>query len=284
MSFGYKTQKKDDDKKFFWIRLMLDFFHTDTMDFLMSQKNGANYVSLYMMLLLMSANTGGKLQTEIGEMIVPIDVDKIVRDTKYFTKDTVIVGIELFKKLGLVYEDNNGSLVLPELDYLVGTSSGQTLRKTTALIDKEKEGGKVGGKVGGKNYQQSIEYRDKSIEFNNKDVKDERQNETMSRKDKINPLKETYYENKELQNIFIEFLELRTKLKAVNSERAINSLLKILEPHSDKVKIKMIEQSIISSWKSIYDLKNDYKKDDNKVRQGETNKMTDDYWLQFETK
>ena len=79
-------------------------------------------------------------------------------------------------------------------------------------------------------------------------------------------------------------MELRTKLKAVNSERAINFLLKILEPHSDKVKIKMIEQSIISSWKSIYDLKNDYKKDDNKVRQGETNKMTDDYWLQFETK
>ena len=76
-------------------------FHKDTMDFLMGQKDGANYVALYMMLLLMSANTNGKLQTEIGEIIVPVNIDKIVRDTKYFSKDTVIVGLELFKKLGL---------------------------------------------------------------------------------------------------------------------------------------------------------------------------------------
>ena len=112
-------------------------------------------------------------------------------------------------------------------------------------------------------------------------------NKTLNNNTLIKDIKKkevvVYYENEELQNIFIEFLELRTKLKAVNSERAINGLLNKLEPHSDKVKIKMIEQSIISSWKSIYDLKNDYNKNDNKVRQGETNKMTDDYWLQYET-
>ena len=32
-------------------------------------------------------------------MIIPYDSDKIAGDTKYFSKDTVIVGMELFKKL-----------------------------------------------------------------------------------------------------------------------------------------------------------------------------------------
>lgn len=65
--------------------------------------------------------------------------------------------------------------------------------------------------------------------------------------------------NKELNNIFLEFLKIRKKLKAVNSERAIKSLLKKLEPYDDETKYKMIEQSIIKSWKDIYELKNNYK-------------------------
>lgn len=65
--------------------------------------------------------------------------------------------------------------------------------------------------------------------------------------------------NKELNDIFLEFLKIRKKLKAVNSDRAIKSLLKKLEPYDDETKYKMIEQSIIKSWKDIYELKNNYK-------------------------
>lgn len=66
-----------------------------------------------------------------------------------------------------------------------------------------------------------------------------------------------YYNNIELNNIFIEFLKIRKKLKAINSDRAIKSLLKKLDPYSDEIKYKMIEQSIIKSWKDIYELKKD---------------------------
>lgn len=65
--------------------------------------------------------------------------------------------------------------------------------------------------------------------------------------------------NKELNDIFIEFLKIRKKLKAVNSDRAIKSLLKKLEPYDDETKYKMIEQSIIKSWKDIYELKSNFK-------------------------
>lgn len=81
---------------------------SDAVDFLMSQKNGANYVVLYQMLCLKTVNTGGELSRQIGEVIIPFDVDKIQRDCKYFEKDTIIVALELYKKLGLVYENKNG--------------------------------------------------------------------------------------------------------------------------------------------------------------------------------
>ena len=49
-------------KRYYWIRLKDSFMTGDEIDFLMSQKNGAEYVVLYQMLCLMTCNTAGKLQ------------------------------------------------------------------------------------------------------------------------------------------------------------------------------------------------------------------------------
>lgn len=68
--------------------------------------------------------------------------------------------------------------------------------------------------------------------------------------------KKKYYENEEVNNIFIEFLELRKKLRVVNTDRAINLLINKLNKYDDNIKIKMLEQSIMNSWKSVYELKN----------------------------
>jgi predicted transcriptional regulator len=67
--------------------------------------------------------------------------------------------------------------------------------------------------------------------------------------------KNIYYDNVELNDLFLDFLEVRKKLKAVNSERAINSLLKTLSNYDDDTKYKMIENSVTNSWKGIFPLK-----------------------------
>ena len=68
-----------------------------------------------------------------------------------------------------------------------------------------------------------------------------------------------YFNNEEVNNIFLEFLQLRKKLKAVNSDRAIKLLVNQLNKYDDNIKIKMIEKSILNSWKSVYELKEDKK-------------------------
>ena len=119
------------NKRYYWIKLKTDFFNQDTIDFLLSQKNGCQYIVLYQMLCLNTANNEGKLSTNIGEMIVPYDVNKIVRDTKYFDFDTVTVALELFKKLGLVYEEEDRILKITNFDEMVGseTSSAKRVRE-----------------------------------------------------------------------------------------------------------------------------------------------------------
>lgn len=121
------------EKRFYWIKLKTDFFSLNEIDFLLSQKNGCEYVVLYQMLCLNTANSQGSLMTKIGEMIIPYDVEKIVRDTKYFDFDTVAIALELFKKLGLVYESDNEILRITNYSEMVGSevanSNAQRQRK-----------------------------------------------------------------------------------------------------------------------------------------------------------
>ncbi len=67
--------------------------------------------------------------------------------------------------------------------------------------------------------------------------------------------KEKYFNNDTLNALFTEFLEMRKKLKAVNSDRAIKMLINKLNKHDDNTKIKMLENSILNSWKDVYELK-----------------------------
>ena len=95
----------------------------------MGQKNGANYVVLYQMLCLMTINTNGRLSRQIGEVIIPYDVDKIQRDTKWFSADTVRVALGLYAKLGLIYQEQDGTLVLANYSEMVGNETDYAAQK-----------------------------------------------------------------------------------------------------------------------------------------------------------
>lgn len=110
-------------KRYYWIKLKESFMTSDAVDFLMSQKDGSNYVILYQMLCLKTINTGGVLARQIGEIIIPYDEEKIARDTKYFSVDTVRVALNLYKALGLIYQDTEGMLVLADHNNLVGSET-----------------------------------------------------------------------------------------------------------------------------------------------------------------
>lgn len=116
-------------KTYYWIKLKDSFATDDVIDFLMSQPNGSDYVVLYQMLCLKTINTSGRLERRIGEMIIPFDIDKIARECKWFSVDTIRVALELFKRIGLIYEDVDGSLIIANYDDMVGSETDYSAQK-----------------------------------------------------------------------------------------------------------------------------------------------------------
>lgn len=126
-----------DNKKYYWIKLKTDFFSQDTIDFLLSQENGCEYVVLYQMLCLRTANNNGLLATNVGEIIIPYDVNKIARDTKYFNVDTIRVALEIYKQLGLIYEGDNSILQITGFNEMIGSET-KWAEKKRVYRDKQK--------------------------------------------------------------------------------------------------------------------------------------------------
>lgn len=229
------------DNRYYWIKLKTDFFGEDSpMDLLLSQPNGSEYVCLYIKLCLKTANNGGRLCTTFGEMLIPYNIEKIQQDMKYFSIDTVRVALELYKKMGLIYQEEDGILKITDHDDMVGSegASAKWMRdkraRDKALITSQSQS------------DIEKENRDKRIEI--RDKKKEKEKE-----------KEIYYPSDELlDQAFNDFVAMRKKIKAPMTEKAIELAMKKLEDLSggdnDKA-VEILNQSIINSWKGLFPLK-----------------------------
>lgn len=156
--------------RYYWIKLTDRFLESDTVDYLMSQKDGSNYVVLYQMLCLKTVNQNGVLARKLGEIIIPYDEEKIVRDCKYFSIDTVRIALTLYKNLGLIYEQENGILRIADFERLIGSQTISAEKKQIQLENRRKktallEGGQEGG-TEVENFPPDIEI-DKEIDINN---------------------------------------------------------------------------------------------------------------------
>ena len=115
-------------KRYCWLKLRSTFMTSDTVDFLMSQKNGASYVVLYQMLCLHAINNGGKLCCTIGNSVIPYDADKIQRECKWFPIATVRRALEMYSQIGLIAE-RDGIMEIVGIDDMVGSETEWAVQK-----------------------------------------------------------------------------------------------------------------------------------------------------------
>ena len=162
-----------ESKKYWYIQLNVNFFEDERIDWLCEQKNGYAYVVLYLKLCLKTANNSGILTRQIGDMIIPYNVDKIAEIT-HINVDIVRVALELYKKIGLVYEadENCNFMRLPEVPGMVGCV-------TQAALDKRKQREKkqIGDGQSPDNVQDNVqqELRVKSLELRDNSVDTEKE-------------------------------------------------------------------------------------------------------------
>ena len=164
-------------KRYYWIKLKESFMTSDTVDYLMSQPNGANYVVLYQMLCLKTINTEGKLSRQIGEILIPYDIEKIQRDCKWFSIDTIRVALNLYRSFGLIYEDQNGTLVLTDHNNLVGSETDYAAQKKLQRQNQQQQLPPPSADEGVDNVHSDVhtDNRDKISDSRDLDITDEEQ-------------------------------------------------------------------------------------------------------------
>ena len=238
------------DKRFYWIKLKTDFFEQDAIDFLLSQTNGSDYIALYIKLCTMTANTNGQLATQIGEILIPYDAQKIARDTKYFSVDTVIVALELFKKLGLIYESNDNVLQIANYDSMVGSSKNDEYTKKLNAERQRKSRANRKQKLLESNVTVTdtitlpchTEYRDKSIEIRDKNIDIDKEKDSVLDKPKQTKHKYGEYHHVLLDDNQYEHLK---ELYGEDLEGHIKILDEYLETSGKKYKNHSL---VIQKW------------------------------------
>ena len=109
-------------------------------------------------------------------------------------------------------------------------------------------------------YQDSNKQSNKRItneqQTNNKQITTTKQRNKETKKQNNNITLPIFVD----ESLWNEFLEIREKKKAVNSERALTAIIKQLSKFHDMNHDVngIIETSIVNSWKSVYEPKNNY--------------------------
>ena len=174
-------------KRYYWMKLKESFMTSDTIDYFMGLPNGANYVVLYQMLCLKTINTGGRFERQIGAVLIPYDIEKIRRDTKWFSSDTIRVALNLYMQFGLIYTDENGVMVIANHKNLVGSETDWAEKKSRQRMNANSVQAlpnvdKGGDNVPTENRDKRVENRDKSL-----DTREQRSDDLSNNNDNNNP-------------------------------------------------------------------------------------------------
>lgn len=241
-------------KRYFWMKLKESFMTSDAVDFLMSQPNGAQYVVLYQMLCLKTINTAGKLVRQIGEVIIPYDVQKIKRDCKYFSEDTINIALQLYAKLGLVYRDIDGVLSMTDHESLVGSETDWAGKQRRQRGQSSLPTGDNVPTNVPSNVPTEIDNRDRDIEIESEDIRN-RDIEGKRIQKKADAFSDFAGDDAELLAVLQEFEVMRKKIKSPMTDKAKTLLIGKLKEFPSDTWIPVLNQSIFNGWKSIYPLK-----------------------------
>lgn len=191
-------------KKYYWLKLNLDFFEREEIKVIEEMPNGIEYCYFYMKLLVKSANSDGLL---VFRGVVPYTLEMLASVTNT-NIDIVRNAVKLFLNLGMMQRLEDKTLYMHEVQNMLGCETEYARKKREyrekkklevlsyskdiTAISERNEQDKLDAfediqtdkfktedekeidneKTKKDNVRQEIEYRDKSIEIEIEDEKD----------------------------------------------------------------------------------------------------------------
>ena len=241
-----------DNKKYYYLKLKENFFESDELIMLESMQDGCMYSNILLKLYLKSLKNNGKLM--FNERI-PYNSTILANITRHSVA-VVEKAIQIFKDLGLIEVLDNGAIYMLDIQNFIGNSSTEADRKRkyrTAIVEEKKTLlGQMSGQMSGKCPDKNPPEKEKE-----KEIEIEIEKEKNNKKDKSFSFC-SYTDNNDLIIALNDFLEMRKQTKSKMTDRAIKLMLNKLDElaSNDDDKIKILNQSIMNSWKGLFPLNN----------------------------
>lgn len=236
------------DKKYYWLKLKDNFFEEKYIKALRKLPGGNELIIVYLKMQLKSLKTEGIINYE---KIMPNHVEELalVLDEDTNTVRATLLALERMQLIELWDDD---TIYMKALQELIGSETSVASR-----VRKHREQQKVLQCNTNETQCNEIELhrnteKEKDIE---KDIEKEKEKEKIKNKT-VKTVFEAYASG-ELLIILFEFKKMRDKQKASLTPYAAEKLLSKLDSlaSDEYTKIKILEQSIMNSWKGIFELK-----------------------------
>ena len=133
----------NDNKKYYWLKLDKGFFKRHDMTIIESMPNGKDYIIFYLKLLCESTSHEGNLRFSDE---IPYDLQMLSALTNT-NIDIVRSAITIFENLKMIQLLDDGTLYMSQVRKMIGSETGQTIRKREAKEQKNLIEGKEGVKL-----------------------------------------------------------------------------------------------------------------------------------------
>lgn len=196
-------------KKYYWLKLSVDFFEREEIRLIENMPNGKDYIIFYMKLLLKSVNSDGKL---LFKNVIPYTDDMLSTITGT-NIDVVRGAVSLFLRLGLMQKLDDGALFMLETQNMIGHETEwarkkreyREKKKIEALEDKrtKKDNVLIDKKTEKDNVRQEIEKEEEKEIEKDIDIEIEKEEEIEREKEKTL----SHAHSDEFKQLYIEFLK-----------------------------------------------------------------------------
>ena len=114
-----------DNKKYYYLKLKENFFESDTLILLESQKDGYLYSNILLKLYLRSLKNEGRLAFN---NLIPYNAEMLATLTRHQV-GTVEKALRMFEQLGLIEVLDNGVIYMTDIQNFIGKSSSEADRQ-----------------------------------------------------------------------------------------------------------------------------------------------------------
>ncbi|MGG7144921.1 phage replisome organizer N-terminal domain-containing protein [Clostridium nigeriense] len=243
-----------------WIKIVTDVFDDEKMLLIESLPSADSIIVIWFKLLCLAGKNNNSGVFMLNERIAY--TDEMLATIFRRDVNTVRLALKTFEMYGMI-EVINDVITIPNwskhqtLDQLEERKEYmkdymKKYRAKQKALSESKPNGKVNSKV---NVNSLEEEREEEKEGDkDKNIKKEK------KKSEFDLIIETYTDDLQLRNTIYEFIKMRKAIKAPMTSNALNLMLKKLDKlaHNDVFgdeRIAILEQSIMNSWKGIFELK-----------------------------